>query len=184
MRVAVIDCGTNTIRLLVADAGPDGTPAEVVRDLRLVRLGQGVDATRTFHPDALTRTFAASGALGASRSQVIRGDEEARLAYLGALSGGRVASGPVLVMDVGGGSTELILGDLDGTIRAARSLDVGSVRIRERLLHGDPPTAAEIAAARSHVAGLVRRAAARTHPGCWHAAWPAPPRACRRWRRG
>lgn len=191
MRVAVIDCGTNTIRLLVADAGPDGTPAEVVRDLRLVRLGQGVDATRTFHPDALTRTFAAIDdyaarlhelgvdrvrflATSAARDvtnrhelfegvrrrlgidvEVIAGDEEARLAYLGALSGGRVASGPVLVMDVGGGSTELILGELDGTIRAARSLDVGSVRIRERLLHGDPPTAAEIAAARSHVAGLV-----------------------------
>ena len=229
MRVAVIDCGTNTIRLLVADAGPDGTPAEVVRDLRLVRLGQGVDATRTFHPDALTRTFAAIDdyaarlhelgvdrvrflATSAARDvtnrhelfegvrrrlgidvEVIAGDEEARLAYLGALSGGRVASGPVLVMDVGGGSTELILGDLDGTIRAARSLDVGSVRIRERLLHGDPPTAAEIAADHDDrvvpahsfkFAAALQHAEATSAPPGPGSAWPAPPRACRRWRRG
>ncbi len=191
MRVAVIDCGTNTIRLLIADPGPEGTLAEVTRDLRLVRLGQGVDATRTFHPDALTRTFAAIDdyaaeitrrgvdrvrflATSAARDvtnrdaffdgvrerlgvavEVISGAEEARLSFLGALSGGPVIASPALVMDVGGGSTELILGDLDGTIRGARSLDIGSVRIRERFLHHDPPQAEEIAAARSYVAHLI-----------------------------
>jgi exopolyphosphatase/guanosine-5'-triphosphate,3'-diphosphate pyrophosphatase len=191
MRVAVIDCGTNTIRLLVADPGADNTLSEVERHLGLVRLGQGVDATRRFHPDALARTFEAVESyaarirdLGVDRVRflatsaardvsnrdeffsgvrdrlgidvdVITGDEEARLSFLGALSGGPIAAGPVLVMDVGGGSTELILGDLDGSVRVARSLDMGSVRIRERFLAGDPPTAGEIAAARDFVDGLL-----------------------------
>ena len=191
MRVAVIDCGTNTIRLLVADPGPGMSLIEVDRRLELVRLGQGVDATRRFHPDALARTFAAVDmyaarirdlgvdqvrflATSAARDvsnrdeffegvrerlgvdvDVITGDEEARLSFLGALSGGAVAAGPVLVIDVGGGSTELILGDLDGSVRYSRSLDMGSVRIRERFLAGDPPTAAEVAAARAFVDGLL-----------------------------
>ena len=191
MRVAVIDCGPNTIRLLVADPGAGTTLSEVERRLELVRLGQGVDATRRFHPDALTRTLAAVDSyaarirdLGVDRVRflatsaardvsnrdelfegvrdrlgvdvdVISGDEEARLSFLGALSGGPVAAGPVLVMDVGGGSTELILGDLDGSVRVARSLDMGSVRIRERFLAGDPPTASEIADARDFVDGLL-----------------------------
>jgi len=191
MRVAVIDCGTNTIRLLVADPGAGNTLSEVDRRLELVRLGQGVDATHRFHPDALARTFSAVDSyaaqireLGVDRVRflatsaardvtnrdeffdgvrdrlrvdvdVITGEEEARLSFLGALSGGPVAAAPVLVMDVGGGSTELILGDLDGTVRVARSLDMGSVRIRERLLAGDPPTAEEIADARVFVDGLL-----------------------------
>ncbi len=191
MRVAVIDCGTNTIRLLVADPGAGNSLNEVERRLELVRLGQGVDATRRFHPDALARTFdavdtyaarvrdlgvdrvrflATSAARDVSNRdilfdgvrerlgidvEVITGDEEARLSFLGALSGGPVDAGPVLVMDVGGGSTELILGDLDGSVRVARSLDMGSVRIRERFLAGDPPTAAEVVAARGFVAGLL-----------------------------
>jgi len=192
VRVAVIDCGTNTIRLLVADPGAEGTLAEVTRDLRLVRLGQGVDATRTFHPDALARTFAAVDdyaatirdlgvdrvrflATSAARDvtnrdalfdgvrerlgidvDVIAGEEEARLSFLGALSGGPVDHGPMLVMDVGGGSTELIVGDLDGSIHAARSLDIGSVRLRERFLHSDPPSVSEVAEAHSYVADLIR----------------------------
>jgi exopolyphosphatase/guanosine-5'-triphosphate,3'-diphosphate pyrophosphatase len=191
MRVAVIDCGTNTIRLLVADAGAGNTLSEVDRRLELVRLGQGVDATHRFHPDALARTLSAVdsyaaqiGELGVDRVRflatsaardvsnrdeffdgvrdrlgidvdVITGEEEARLSFLGALSGGPVEAAPVLVMDVGGGSTELILGDLDGTVRVARSLDMGSVRIRERFLAGDPPTAPEIANARAFVDGLL-----------------------------
>lgn len=191
MRVAVIDCGTNTIRLLVADPGPSVTLTEVERRLELVRLGQGVDATRRFHPDALARTFAAVDGyaaqireLGVDRMRflatsaardvsnrdeffegvrerlgvdvdVISGDEEARLSYLGALSGGPVAEGPVLVMDVGGGSTELILGDLGGSVQIARSLDMGSVRIRERFLAGDPPAPDEVAAARAFVDSLL-----------------------------
>lgn len=206
MRVAVVDCGTNTIRLLVADPGPAGTLTAVERRLELVRLGQGVDATRRFHPDALVRTFAAVddyaariGDLGVDRVRflatsaardvlnrdeffdgvrarlgvevdVISGGEEARLSFLGALSGGPVAQGPVLVMDVGGGSTELILGELDGTVRSERSLDMGSVRIRERFLAGDPPTSAEVDSAREFVNGLLDAsgipiAAARTWIG-------------------
>lgn len=190
-RVAVVDCGTNTIRMLVADAGVGATLTEVERRLELVRLGQGVDATRRFHPDALARTFAAIDryaarirelhvdrvrflATSAARDvsnrdeffmgvrdrlgvdvDVITGDEEARLSYLGALSGGPVDAGPVLVMDVGGGSTELILGDTEGNVLAERSLDMGSVRIRERFLASDPPNAAEVAAARAFVNGLL-----------------------------
>lgn len=191
MRVAVIDCGTNTIRLLVADPGAGSTLSEVERRLELVRLGQGVDASHRFHPDALARTFAAIDTyaalirdLGVDRVRfiatsaardvsnrdelftgvrdrlgidvdVITGDEEARLSFLGALSGGPVAEGPILVTDIGGGSTELILGDLDGSVRMATSLDMGSVRIRERFLAGDPPTTAEADAARDFVNGLL-----------------------------
>jgi exopolyphosphatase / guanosine-5'-triphosphate,3'-diphosphate pyrophosphatase len=191
MRVAVVDCGTNTIRLLVADPGPGLSLREVDRRLELVRLGQDVDATRRFHPDALARTFAALDtfaarireldvervrflATSAARDvsnrdelfsgvrdrlgvdvDVISGDEEARLSFLGALSGGPVAAGPALVMDVGGGSTELILGELDGDVRAARSLDMGSVRIRERFFAGDPPSRDQVDAARAFVDGLL-----------------------------
>ena len=199
MRVAVVDCGTNTIRLLVADPGADGSLKEVERRLELVRLGQGVDATRRFHPDALARTFEAVDSyattvreLGVDRVRfiatsaardvsnrdelfdgvrgrlgvdvdVITGAEEARLSFLGALSGGPVTAGPVLVMDVGGGSTELILGDLDGSVRVARSLDMGSVRIRERFLAGDPPTAAQVDAARDFVDGMLESSEVPVH---------------------
>ena len=191
MRAAVIDCGTNTIRLLVADPGDGDSLVEVDRRLELVRLGQDVDATHRFHPEALARTFkaldtyaeriheldvervrflATSAARDVSNGDelvegvrsrlgvdvdVISGDEEARLSFLGALSGGPVHAGPVLVMDVGGGSTELILGDVDGGVRVARSLDMGSVRIRERFLAGDPPTASEVEAAHDFVDGLL-----------------------------
>jgi len=201
MRVGVIDCGTNTVRLLIADnaavstgqAGHDPYLVDLVRVLRFVRLGQGVDATHRFHPDALSRTFAALDefaalmeahgpldclrflATSAARDatnrdeffagvearvgvtpEVITGDEEARLSFLGALAGGPVdETGPVLVMDIGGGSTELIRGDASGRVEAAQSFDVGSVRLRERFLHDDPPTAAQIAAARYYVASLV-----------------------------
>jgi exopolyphosphatase/guanosine-5'-triphosphate,3'-diphosphate pyrophosphatase len=191
MRVAVIDCGTNTIRLLVADGAPQGSLATVVRELRYVRLGQGVDATRRFHPDALARTFAAAEeyaaiiadhavdrvrflATSATRDvanrdeffsgvearlgvtpDVVTGQDEARYSFWGALSGGPVADGTVLVTDIGGGSTELILGDGQGLIHAATSLDMGSVRLRERFLHSDPPTVEEVARAREFVAGLL-----------------------------
>ena len=191
MRAAVIDCGTNTIRLLVADAAPDGGLAQVSRAQELVRLGQGVDATGEFHPDALARTFAAVDQfaaeirrLGAQRLrflatsaardvrnrqdlldgvrerlgvevEVISGDAEARLSFLGALSGGPVAAGPVLVVDIGGGSTELIRGTLDGRVQQARSLDIGSVRLRERYLRNDPPLPSEVGQARWLVSELL-----------------------------
>jgi exopolyphosphatase/guanosine-5'-triphosphate,3'-diphosphate pyrophosphatase len=191
MSAAIIDCGTNTIRLLIADGEPGGALTPVVRELRYVRLGQGVDSSRRFHPEALARTFAAaeeyagliaSHAVAATRflatsaardatnrddfyagiearlgvrPEIIAGEDEARYSFLGALAGGPVADGPVLVTDVGGGSTELIAGRRDGAITAAQSLDMGGVRLRERFLHSDPPTPAEIAAARSFVAGLL-----------------------------
>lgn len=191
MRVAVIDCGTNTIRLLVADPGEGTSLVEVDRALRYVRLGQDVDATGRFAPEALERTFAAvdefatiiaatrpdtvrfiatSAARDASNREdffagirsrlgvlpeVISGDEEARLSFLGALSGGPVDAEPVLVMDVGGGSTELILGDDSGTVTAERSLNMGSVRIRERFLKTDPPLPSEIDQSRQFVNDLI-----------------------------
>ncbi|MCX6464255.1 MAG: Ppx/GppA phosphatase family protein [Pseudonocardiales bacterium] len=197
-RVAAIDCGTNSIRLLVADVttGADGTPAfrDVHREMRIVRLGQGVDASGVLAPEALERTRVALAdytavlrrkgvekvrmvATSATRdaanredffgmvrdtlgvdAEVISGDEEARLSFVGAVGDLDPADGPFVVVDVGGGSTELVVGELtaDGaTVTAARSVDVGSVRITERCLHGDPPTAEEVAEARTVVAGIL-----------------------------
>ena len=195
-RVAAIDCGTNSIRLLVADLDPaTGTSSDVERRMEIVRLGEGVDRTGQLSPAALRRTFAAcegyaqvvrrSGvaalrfvATSASRDvtnrdefvagvrarlgvepEVISGDEEAALSFAGAtreLQGG-MAQAPYLVVDIGGGSTEFVLGS--GGIQAARSVDVGCVRMTERHLHGDPPTAAEVAAARADVDAALTLAA-------------------------
>ena len=193
-RVAAIDCGTNSVRLLVAEGGPDGF-VELDRDLHLTRLGQGVDATGRFASDALARTLdavadfaeriraagverlrfvATSAARDASNrddffdgvrvrlgveAEIISGDEEARLSFVGALSAAGEVAWPVLVMDIGGGSTELVLGRRDPTgnpeIMAATSLDVGSVRLRERFLHADPPTASQIEDAAAYVDSLI-----------------------------
>ncbi|MFD1832629.1 exopolyphosphatase [Streptomyces desertarenae] len=193
-RVAAVDCGTNSIRLLVADLDPaGGEPAELDRRMRIVRLGQGVDRTGRLAPEALERTFAAcreyAGVLrelgvtpehtrfvatSASRDaenrddfvrgvvdilgvepEVVTGDEEARLSFTGAtreLAGHEHVPGPYLVVDIGGGSTELVVGD--DTVRAARSVDVGCVRLTERHLLrdgriADPPTAGQVAAMRA-----------------------------------
>ena len=186
-RVAAIDCGTNSIRLLVADVTvrDDGTAwlRDVHREMRVVRLGEGVDATGTLSPAALERTGAALAdytaiavrkgvqrarmvATSATRdatnradffamtervlgvpAEVITGDEEARLSFAGAVSELDPADGPFLVADVGGGSTELVLGTWDGRgadVLAAKSVDIGCVRLTERCLHGDPPTPTEI----------------------------------------
>lgn len=190
-RVAAIDCGTNSIRLLVAEPGADRRPVEVLRRTTIVRLGQGVDATGEFHPDALARTFAAcddyaaliaetggvqqvrfvatSAARDAANSEeffagveqhfgvrpdVITGAEEARLSFTGAVAGLPQAPDPVLVMDIGGGSTELIRGT-GGNIEEAESLTMGAVRLRERFLHDDPPTAAQVAEACERVNHLL-----------------------------
>jgi exopolyphosphatase/guanosine-5'-triphosphate,3'-diphosphate pyrophosphatase len=193
MRVAGIDCGTNSIRLLIADVTPDGL-VDVDRRMLVVRLGQGVDATGRLAPEALERTFAAARtyaeaiqAAGADRirfvatsatrdaenaaefragiaeilgiePEVITGEQEAALSFAGATGGMDPAlARPYLVVDVGGGSTEFVLGD--GTVQASRSVDVGCVRMRERRLHGDPPTAAEIAAATADIDAAIDLAA-------------------------
>ncbi|HET6625213.1 MAG TPA: Ppx/GppA phosphatase family protein [Nocardioidaceae bacterium] len=183
-RVAAIDCGTNTIKLLVADLDQaTGVAVEHSRQMRMVRLGQGVDRTGHFAEQALERVFAAideyaaiidglqvgatrfcatSAARDASNAdvfvrgveqrlgvvpEVLTGDEEAQLSYDGATRAltGREHRAPFLVVDIGGGSTELILGDGRGHVRAARSLDIGSVRMTERHLHSDPATEQQIA---------------------------------------
>ena len=184
-RTAAFDCGTNSLRLLIADIAEDGTMTEIDRQMRIVRLGQGVDRTGAFHPDALQRTFAVCEeyadliaqhaperqrfvATSASRDvsnrdafvdgvrarlgldpEVIDGTEEARLSFLGATSGVPDAQAPQLVMDLGGGSTELILGG--GDADAAYSMNIGCVRLFERHLASDPPTQEQIAALRADV---------------------------------
>ena len=197
MKVAAIDCGTNTLRLLVADVDPrSGLLRQLVRRSTIVRLGQDVDRTGVFAAEALERTFsvldeyvnligdhrvdtAKSGgavrmvATSAARDvrnreefvagvrhrlgiepDVVSGDEEARLGYVGATRGlDAEMTSPVVVLDIGGGSTELVT-RADGDIHG-QSLDVGSVRLTERHLHDDPPTADQVAAAAADVeAGL------------------------------
>jgi exopolyphosphatase / guanosine-5'-triphosphate,3'-diphosphate pyrophosphatase len=189
-RVAAVDCGTNTIKLLVADIDRGtGTQHDLVRELRIVRLGQGVDATGRLAEEALDRVFAAadeyaaivrrhdvarlrfvatSAARDADNSavfvdgirerlgvdpEVVSGDEEAQLSYDGATRSLADVPGPVAVVDIGGGSTEVIVGDRHGHVTAARSLDIGSVRLTERLMPSDPPTPDEARAA----LGLVDR---------------------------
>lgn len=196
MRVAAIDCGTNTIRLLVADVEPgERAVRDVVRTGTVTRLGQGVDRTGELAPDALARTidaarefaglvtehgaervrFVATSATRDARNredfvagvrdalgvtpEVVTGQEEAALSFAGVASG--VATGhpgPYLVVDLGGGSTELVLGE--SAPEAAISLDVGSVRLHERHLHSDPPTQAEIEAATADARSAIDRAAA------------------------
>ena len=195
-RAAAVDCGTNSIRLLVADLDPgSGSVTDVDRRMEIVRLGEGVDRTGRFAPAALERTFAAClryaeviEATGAERvrfvatsasrdvdnrdvfvagvraaigvdPEVVTGDEEAALSYLGAtreLLDGSYPT-PFLVVDIGGGSTELVLGGT--TVQAARSVDIGCVRMTERHLHDDPPTDAQVAAARSDIEAAIARAA-------------------------
>ena len=186
MRVAAIDIGTNTVLLLIAEAGANGALVAVEERATITRLGQGVDQTRTLAPDAIARTNAAlseyAGAIraaGVTRvdvvgtsamrdakggdavrdhvkrllgvdARVISGDEEARLTFGGAVSGLALAAGEVAVFDIGGGSTEVVVGAIGsageaGAIAYAHSFDVGSVRLTERHVKSDPPSAHEIA---------------------------------------
>jgi exopolyphosphatase/guanosine-5'-triphosphate,3'-diphosphate pyrophosphatase len=192
-RVAAIDCGTNSLRMLVADVDrAAGTLVDVERQMEIVRLGQDIDRTGRIAPEALQRTLAVTAdyavrcrqlgvqamrfvATSASRDasnrdefvdgvrallgvepEVVPGAKEAQLAFGGAtfeLAG--EDGGPFLVVDIGGGSTELVRGG--SSVQAALSVDIGCVRLTERHLHSDPPTAEEIAAARADVeAGLDR----------------------------
>ncbi|MBX9245012.1 Ppx/GppA family phosphatase [Actinotalea ferrariae] len=195
-RVAAIDCGTNSIRLLVADVDLEaGTLVDLDRRMEVVRLGQGVDRTGRIAPEALERTLAATRryaeicadlgaehirfvATSASRDaenrqdfvdgvraalgvepEVVAGDEEAALSFRGAT--GVLAGkhpGPFLVVDLGGGSTELVLGTT--SVVAAYSMDVGCVRMTERHLHSDPPAAQEVAAASADVTAALDAASA------------------------
>lgn len=202
-RVAGIDCGTNSIRLLVADCDPvTGELVELDRRMTIVRLGQGVDRTGRLAPEALERTFAACREyaavikeLGAERirfvatsasrdaenredfvrgvldilgvePEVISGEQEAEFSFTGAtkeLTGTAHLEKPFLVVDIGGGSTEFVVGEEH--VRAARSVDVGCVRMTERhlVVDGevtDPPTAAQIAAMRTDIEAALDLAAA------------------------
>ncbi|WLQ34242.1 Ppx/GppA phosphatase family protein [Streptomyces castrisilvae] len=197
-RVAAIDCGTNSIRLLVADADPaTGELVEFARRMEIVRLGQGVDRTGRLAPEALERTFAACRryaavieehgaekvrfvATSASRDaenrddfvrgvldilgvepEVITGDQEAAFSFDGAtkeLTGRDDLAKPYLVVDIGGGSTEFVVGD--DRVRAARSVDIGCVRMTERHLVrdgvvADPPPAEGAEAIRADVAAAL-----------------------------
>jgi exopolyphosphatase / guanosine-5'-triphosphate,3'-diphosphate pyrophosphatase len=208
-RVAAIDCGTNSLRLLIADIDPvRHTLSDVNRRMEIVRLGQGVDATGRLAPEALERTFgvlaeyaaeiaaagvaavrmvATSAIRDASNSdeftrgvlgilgtapEVITGDEEARLSFAGATAELAAEEGaahqpvpPYLVVDIGGGSTEFVLGgdpeklDLPGGLTAI-SVDIGSVRLTERHLHSDPPARSEVQGAIADIDGALGDVAA------------------------
>ncbi len=193
-RVAAIDCGTNSIRLLIADLSDEASglpPSDVLRRMEIVRLGAGVDRTGELAPEAIERTRAVLAEyagqiaeLGAERvrmvatsatrdarnrtdfeamvtellgqpAEVITGTEEAALSFLGATASlaamTEPPSAPYLVVDIGGGSTEFVLGTGSGGVTASMSVDIGCVRLTERHLAGDPPTPDEIGAAESDI---------------------------------
>ena len=191
MRVAAIDCGTNSIRLLIADVQGDNF-REVIRDMEIVRLGQGVDQTKQFHPDAISRTLTAVDkfateisrrgvekirfcATSATRDasnrdlfidgvverlgiapEVISGEEEARLSFAGATKELPETLAPFLVIDIGGGSTEFVLGSRE--VKAAKSVNIGCVRMTERHFASDPATNVEIESARKDIQSAIAEA--------------------------
>jgi exopolyphosphatase / guanosine-5'-triphosphate,3'-diphosphate pyrophosphatase len=198
VRVAAIDCGTNSVRLLVADVDrAAGRLSDVDRRLEIVRLGQGVDATGRLGAEPLARTLrmlrsyrqiiaeasasavrmvATSATRDAVNSgefvagvrdilgiepEVLSGEEEARLSFIGAtteLAGD--AAAPYLVTDIGGGSTEFVLGE-PGAMTAAVSVNIGCVRMTERHLRHDPPGDDEIAAARADIDAALAMVASK-----------------------
>ncbi len=196
-RVGAIDCGTNSIRLLVADLDDRGGLTDVHREMRIVRLGRGVDATGRIAPESMERTLAASAdyaalcraqgcdavrfvATSASRDaanaeefvtgverafadfavspEVVSGQEEALLSFTGATGDLRAAGvpAPYLVVDIGGGSTELVRGA--DSVQQSVSVDIGCVRMTERHLHSDPPSEDEVWAALAEIAPTIHRA--------------------------
>jgi exopolyphosphatase / guanosine-5'-triphosphate,3'-diphosphate pyrophosphatase len=198
-RVAAIDCGTNSIRLLIADLDPSRSSlTDLVRRMEIVRLGEGVDKTGRLAEPAIERTITALRgyaaqirehgaeavrmvATSASRDaanadeftrrvkevlgaepEVVTGDEEAALSFTGAtreLTGG--ADVPFLVTDIGGGSTEFVVGAGASAAGPHISVNIGCVRLTERHLHGDPPLAAEIAATAGDIDAALNQVAAR-----------------------
>lgn len=203
VRVGAVDCGTNSIRLLVAEGVPgEAGLTDVVREMRIIRLGEGVDATGRLSTEAIARcrtaltdytaTMAEHGvqsvrmvATSATRdaankdeffgmtaevlgkhfpgaqAEVISGQTEAELTFAGGVSDLRPEDGPFVVTDLGGGSTEIVVGELargEVQLLGARSLDIGCVRITERVLHSDPPTVDEVAEARAVVSAALAEA--------------------------
>ena len=192
-RVAAIDCGTNSIRLLIADITGDNFK-EVLRTMEIVRLGQGVDQNKAFHPDAIDRTLSAvrlfkdqiAGkgvekirfcATSATRDatnrnlfidgvreilgievEVIPGEEEAELSFIGATKELRQSDAPFLVVDIGGGSTEFVFGN--EKVDFAKSVNIGCVRMSERHLNTQPPSMAQIAQAIVDIDIAITQAAA------------------------
>ena len=175
-RVAAIDQGTNSTRLLVLEPRTDADPTEIARDMVITRLGKGVDASGALDPAAVERATEAiarfarraralhaerigAGATSAVRDaanreeflrrvrdligvepEVIDGDREAALSFLGGTRGADLAAGPFLLMDIGGGSTEFVFGSVPGVVEQAISTQMGSVRLTERVAPSDPPT--------------------------------------------
>jgi len=192
-RVAAVDCGTNSIRLLIADITGDNFK-EVLRTMEIVRLGQGVDQNKAFNPDAIDRTLnavrlfkdqiASKGvekirfcATSATRDatnrnlfidgvsdilgiqvEVIPGEEEAELSFIGATKELRQSDSPFLVVDIGGGSTEFVFGS--EKVDFAKSVNIGCVRMSERHLNTQPPSMAQIAQAIVDIDIAIAQAAA------------------------
>jgi exopolyphosphatase/guanosine-5'-triphosphate,3'-diphosphate pyrophosphatase len=200
MRRAVVDLGTNSALLLVAEAGRRSEPRVLLDLCTIVRLGEGVDAARRLSPAAKERTLTClkeyalrAHSLGAGRLcivgtsvlrdaadrdvfcesirrftggdvRVLSGEEEAELSFRGAALG-LALTGEILVVDVGGGSTEVVAGSVPGGPRARGSLELGAVRLTERHLRRDPPAAAEMAALEDAVREELARAAPPVQPG-------------------
>ena len=197
-RVAAIDCGTNSVRLLIVELdATSGLAVDVVREMRIVRLGEGVDATGRLSAAALARTFAAvdeySGLIDHHRAdavrfvatsatrdaenreefisgirgrigvepEVISGDEEAALSFAGATGNLDIAGAapPCLVVDIGGGSTEFVMGEPGRAPSASASVDIGCVRMTERHFKTDPPYPAEVSAARDDIDAAIHHVA-------------------------
>ncbi|MDK8796452.1 Ppx/GppA phosphatase family protein [Corynebacterium sp. MSK044] len=204
--VAGVDCGTNSIRLLICEVSADGTLREITRENTIVRLGQGVDATGRLHPDAIARTrealasyverMAAEGvsavrmvATSATRdasnrdeffsmtaellgriqpgavAEVISGEEEAALSFAGATVDIDPARGPFCVIDLGGGSTEFIVGKNAREISGAFSTQMGCVRVTERIMVSDPAAPEEIHNARLLIDEKITQAASHVPLG-------------------
>jgi exopolyphosphatase/guanosine-5'-triphosphate,3'-diphosphate pyrophosphatase len=197
-RLAAVDVGTNSTRLLVADVEGGRVVAEHAREMIITRLGKGVDRTGRFDPAALRRTLDVLAGYGATcrrlgvqgrrvvatsatrdagnrqelldgvrallgvEAEVLSGEAEAATAYRGATHD-LPGDGRTLVVDIGGGSTELILGTTRNP-EAMVSLDLGCVRLHERHLHTDPPTAAEVAALRADAAAQLARVTGTLDP--------------------
>ena len=193
-RVAALDCGTNSIRLLIAEENLGASAfTEISRKMSIVKLGEGVDKNKAFLPDAISRTLAALKAFAAEIAEakvekvrfcatsatrdaqnrdeflipvaqmlgitpeVISGEEEAKLSFLGATQALSKSYGPFLVIDIGGGSTEFVFGS--DHVDAARSVNIGCVRMSERHFKNDPPNQSEIDSARIDIRNAIAQAA-------------------------